>query len=101
MPALSITEHMAFNLETQLQLDRMWTAWASYDKAGDYLNDAWNNYNDKLWADYQTALDAAYKAVASAEVDSLVSIICKGLRSQFRGQQAYKCLAAELNGQVQ
>lgn len=101
MAHITITEHKQFDFQTQLRLDQLWSHWATFDQTGNYQDEVWMARSDKLWLAYKTALSAAYDAVATAEVDSLVGIIRSGLRRQFKGQQAYKCLAAELNGKAQ
>jgi len=85
MTTLTITEHMTFDLETQLQLDRMWESWSRYDavcaEAG-YENDRYNAQADRLWAEYQTALDTAYRAHCATEAAQIVARHGDSIRRQ-------------------
>lgn len=85
MTTLAITEHKTFDLETQLQLDRMWAAWSKQDQycaeAG-YENDRLNDTADKLWAEYKTALDTAYRAHCAAEAAKIAARHGDSIRHQ-------------------
>lgn len=70
-----ITQHKEFDLETQLQLDRLWDSWSQADKAAanaGYYNEAANGRSDVAWNTYQNALDVAYRTLASAEADEFI-----------------------------
>lgn len=82
MITASPIQHKEFDLQTQMKLDRLWQAWASHDQAGDYLNERWCAYSDKLWAEYEAALDAAYQQLASAEADEIVARHGDSIRRQ-------------------
>lgn len=75
MTTITLTQHKEFDLETQLQLDRMWDTWSRCDKncaAVDYENERYNVESDRLWAEYNAALDAAYRQKASDEADEFI-----------------------------
>lgn len=100
MITASPIQHKEFDLQTQLQLDRLWQAWASHDKAGDYLNEDWCAYSDKLWAEYQEALDAAYRQLASADADKIVARCGNSIRRQIVAT-GFQILSQRLTAVVQ
>ena len=93
--AIELTEHKQFDLETQLQLDRMWDAWSRFDRAGDYLNDKWVAQLDNLWAQYEKALEAAYYAHAQAEAAQIIARHGDNIRKQL-GIAGYRQLSQRL-----
>lgn len=98
-----ITEHKTFDLQTQLQLDRMWASWSVQDRycaeAG-YENERINATADRLWTEYQTALDMAHRAHCEAEAAQIVARHGDSIRRQLAGA-GYRQVSRQLTAVYQ